>query len=635
MKMFFLILGLFITHVYCQDTLLWEEHPLIKTIKGASTIVYSVAVSPDAKYLAAGGASNTLKIWRLEDGARVKTLTGHTSFVNSVVYSPDGKNLASTSDDGTVKLWSVERGACLQTLKWYKDFVLSAAFFPDGKRIASAGSDGMIRLWRVDSKEPYKTLKGDSGYVYSVSVSSDGKLIASGGMDRIIKIWDAETGGRKLALEGHTDTVNSVSFSPKGDYLASGSEDGSVKVWRFSDGMCVKDFTVGRPVLSVAFSHDGTFVFSGSGDGAVAGWRVAQGAMFPVRFKGHGGIVKTVAASPDGKFLASGSFDKTIKIWRTPWEEEKQNREIQAANRLEREIDINYSKHYSVGLLALSMPTIVNLEKASSEFKLALSYKKTDECEGKLKEAANTLHLKQLEAAKTLESSKQEQLKARRRQALMLKQKAKAVLGYSAILAALLLIVRSVQRMKKKATFRKAFPGEIKMAVALGDYAELFERYMEYRAIGGIPGDLPQEDLLRLYHGSGVADKLPKENIPHSFLLSYAGRFANSGNYKTALHMLRSGQLLDELKKPEEYDAFADIFEKAGKPDTLLMRKFKPDAYSGLAEAFFRIKDYASCKKVCDFKKQFHPSKVSQRDNELSSLAQTGGKPGREGDVVS
>ncbi len=612
--------------VCCPARLLGQESLLTKTIKG-TPILYSVAFSPDGKYLASSGAGNTLKIWRLEDGACVKTLTGHKSFVNSVAFSPDGKRLASASEDATVKIWDVASGACINTLKGHKDFVLSAVFFPDGKRLASVSADGTLKLWRADSDTPYKTLKGHSGYVYSVAVSPDGKQLASAGVDRTIKIWNAESGTRELTLEGHKDAVNSVFFSPKGIYLASGSDDGSVKLWRLKDGLCVKTFTAGRtPVLSVAYSPDGAYVFSGGADNAVNAWSVS-GSERHAEFKGHGGQVKSVAISPDGNYLASGSFDKTIKLWLTPWEADRRSSEIQAADETEAKKDSSYAAHYSAGLLALSTPTLSGAEKSFSEFTQALTFRKTEECRVKLAEAGKLLNIRRLEAAKALKISRAEELLTRQQNERQMKQR--TILGVKCLSGILvfLLITRAVSRARRKTRFKKSFPVEIKLAAVSGDYTKVFEQYRGYTAIGGETGSLSPEDLLRLYYGIGDLDRLPRAKIPYSFLLSYAAKFANAGDYKTAAHMLRSGQLLDEFTEPGDYDAFVGIFVKAGRPEHLLMRKFKAATYSALAEAFFRSKDYVYCKKVCDFKKQFYASRMSRRDKELMSLSQAAAAP--------
>ena len=67
--------------------------------------VFSVAWSPDGKFLASGANDQTVK---LRDGAVGKlraSLQGYTGDVYSVAWSPDGKTLVTGSDDQTVKLW--------------------------------------------------------------------------------------------------------------------------------------------------------------------------------------------------------------------------------------------------------------------------------------------------------------------------------------------------------------------------------------------------------------------------------------------------------------------------------------------------------------------------------------------------
>jgi WD40 repeat protein len=75
---------------------------------GHSYTVYSIAFSPDGKYLASGSYDKTVKLWSVESQKEVTTLQGHSSYVKSVAFSPDGKYLASGSGDKTVKLWSIQ-----------------------------------------------------------------------------------------------------------------------------------------------------------------------------------------------------------------------------------------------------------------------------------------------------------------------------------------------------------------------------------------------------------------------------------------------------------------------------------------------------------------------------------------------
>jgi WD40 repeat protein len=69
--------------------------------------VYSIAFSPDGKYLASGSWDMTVKLWSIEMQKEVTMLQGHSNYVWSVAFSPDGKYLASCSLDNTVKLWNI------------------------------------------------------------------------------------------------------------------------------------------------------------------------------------------------------------------------------------------------------------------------------------------------------------------------------------------------------------------------------------------------------------------------------------------------------------------------------------------------------------------------------------------------
>ncbi len=67
--------------------------------------------------MASGSGDNTVKLWSVESWKEITTLQGHDNTVFSVAFSPDGKYLASGSADNTVKLWSVESQQGVTTLQ--------------------------------------------------------------------------------------------------------------------------------------------------------------------------------------------------------------------------------------------------------------------------------------------------------------------------------------------------------------------------------------------------------------------------------------------------------------------------------------------------------------------------------------
>jgi len=212
----------------------------IRTLSGHTNWVLSVAFSPDGKILASGSCGKQegylcvqgeIKLWDVARGTEIRTLRGHTSDVYSVAFSPDGKILASGSGDNTIQLWDVAKGTLLRTLQGHTSWVRSVAFSPDGKILASGSADKTIKLWDVATGREIRTLQGHTSDVYSVAFSPDGKVLASGSADRTIQLWDVAIGTLLRTLSGHTDSVRSVAFSPDGRILASGSWDGTIKLW--------------------------------------------------------------------------------------------------------------------------------------------------------------------------------------------------------------------------------------------------------------------------------------------------------------------------------------------------------------------------------------------------------------------
>src|SRR5262249_27182593 len=109
------------------------------TLKGHTREVDCVAVSPDGKILASGGADQSIPLGDLASGKEQAVLKAGDMGVASVAFSPDGKTLASGSFVSEVTLWDVRtRKATIRFGNGTQGRTL-VVFSPSGKTLASGG----------------------------------------------------------------------------------------------------------------------------------------------------------------------------------------------------------------------------------------------------------------------------------------------------------------------------------------------------------------------------------------------------------------------------------------------------------------------------------------------------------------
>ena len=292
-------------------------------LRGHTSCVTSVAVSPKDKYIVSGSYDNTIRIWDFATGRQIgESIVEHYGIVRSVAFSPDGNRVVSGSDDRTIRIWDV--ASCKQIgepLEGHTAEVLSVAFSRDGKFIVSGSRDKAIRIWDVATcKQIGEPLEGHTAEVLSVTFSPDGKRVVSGSWDHTIRIWDVAT-GKQIGepLEGHTSGVTSVAvtFRRDGKRIVSGSWDNTIRIWDVVTGKQIGEPLVGHTagVLSVALSRYEDRIASGSQDGSIRIWDFVTGKQIEKPLIGHTNSVCSVAFSRILDNIVSGSPDHTIRIW--------------------------------------------------------------------------------------------------------------------------------------------------------------------------------------------------------------------------------------------------------------------------------------------------------------------------------
>jgi len=194
----------------------------VMTCRGHTGSVYSVSVSSDGERVVSGGCQDaegnsdgTVKVWDIKSGAELWS-SKHGWAVFSVAFSPDNKYVASGGSDSpfdrTIKLWDAKSGVELMTLSGHDRGIGSVAFSPDGKRILSGSKDETLKLWDLATGAPVMTIPA-RGAVWSAVFSPDGKTIAIGDGNMVTLFESsAPAAGYQARIDGEaaTRTVDDI-----------------------------------------------------------------------------------------------------------------------------------------------------------------------------------------------------------------------------------------------------------------------------------------------------------------------------------------------------------------------------------------------------------------------------------------
>jgi RNA polymerase sigma factor (sigma-70 family) len=142
------------SRVACLDAgnvSLWETATgrRLRRLKPPREEAFTVALAPDADYLAAG-AGETVLLWDLKSGKLLHTFRDRTLNMPTylLAFSPDGKTLAAGDHQiQAIRLWDVASGRERSATAPGTTRVEGVAFGPGGKTVVSSGAADPVCLW--------------------------------------------------------------------------------------------------------------------------------------------------------------------------------------------------------------------------------------------------------------------------------------------------------------------------------------------------------------------------------------------------------------------------------------------------------------------------------------------------------
>jgi WD40 repeat protein len=320
------------------ELLVWQAQPPrlspLARIRRAGNAV-AVTVSPDGKWLAAGGDDSQITIWKFETGEKVESLPAGGGTVYALQFSPDSRLLASATLGGTTKVWGVKEWNLEGSLLNPNRLARCVAFSPDGRWLATGGSDRKLVVTDTQTWETAVEKADQDRWVEGVAFSPDGRMLYSvtGSWDpadqpipAMLTAWKIQRGkdGDALELEpvktvkAHANTSDNVVVTPDSRVVITGSGDGGIKVWDAATLAPVRTIRARRPVHHLhLLRSDPDLVVAGEHFGDVSVWNSRTGKNV-ANCGGHVGHVFDVAATNDGRLLISAGEDDQLLFWPGP-----------------------------------------------------------------------------------------------------------------------------------------------------------------------------------------------------------------------------------------------------------------------------------------------------------------------------
>ncbi|NNE00912.1 MAG: hypothetical protein HKN47_26655 [Pirellulaceae bacterium] len=279
--------------------------PSLESISGPGVadvdLIQSIAFSPTGDRIATGGF-RTVRIWRKSTVPVTPDQSPLALAVGPVALHPDGKRAAMVNAIGDIEIWDLAERKQLQTLRGHSDVLVAINWAQD--RLVSADRSGLVNIYNgVDGR--LLVAHETSTALKTIATLADGSMIAAVDLLGKARVWRVDEDEKQVitvtdadlaALTAVTDANSLVFLSKPKPQLVVGTESAGVLVVDAVDGKLIRKIDHGGPVTSVAADPSETQIATAGRDGAIKVWQAADGK-----------AIRTLRGTPESRLLIAAA----------------------------------------------------------------------------------------------------------------------------------------------------------------------------------------------------------------------------------------------------------------------------------------------------------------------------------------
>jgi WD40 repeat protein len=305
-----------------DDTLAAEKKVNFATMSERVRAIYSVAVSPDNQYVAAG-RGNRIFMYHTPTGKSLGEIvdpdlkgkggSAHIDIVGSLAFSSDG--LLASGGFRNIKLWQRADPELLYDVEPVDNVPLVVGVSSDSKLFSVGDESGSIKVYISEPKKVV-TFKDHATAITGVGFGVDGNIISTS-IDGVVSARRIDKEAQMVTVK-LSSPINAMVVINGGKQVACGCEDGVIRILSIEASLEqvheLKGHTT-KVVSLCSFGEDYKNFISGSANSTLRIWQVGGGKVNQIKQINNEEVPEAVAVSNDGKRCASVSGNAKIRIW--------------------------------------------------------------------------------------------------------------------------------------------------------------------------------------------------------------------------------------------------------------------------------------------------------------------------------